>query len=1479
MDEREGRADRPEQEPRRAGAFVPPHEPEPIEPPPVTPPPVDPVIPKPVPTPPAPVPTGPSVEFPFVLFPVRLETRFSTVGAQSQLLVRVYPDAIAATTHEPGLTDAEQAAGTAFWQAAWDPAREAEAWGALIAQVPAARAAWIARLLTPTNVTNRPAGTPTFPSVQTRAGSWTRAAETRVLPDAWVLRAYRGGVEVRRAVSNPIRDSLVLTLAPDGDPAASVDVSGDGLRLDADVAWTVDFARAEAAGMALRVPLQSADMTQGFDRLVVAGLKLLDPQGAAQRVETLLDSHHYTGGLAFVAPGTPTNNTVDQPAGFPPPDPGGAASFAVERGPALATATSDGTAVMRALGVRANLADHLSGAERTEQRAARAMYQALWPATLGYFLEQMMAPVFSRSAQSLARAHFVEHVRSCGHFPAFRVGATPYGLLPVSSLTRWRPRTGANATDTQLPPHLRTLRQVWMGQVNRVPRVGRTADPDGDLLATLAMDASAREVRVRAAVGRDLQWNLFDFLNVDFGNWSTVQQQIANAAMTLIGHPEWRPRIAGMTFADDAPRYDGPLVADAEDGDVLPFNYIRWIRTAPLADLRDERLPANVRRPMALLYRVLRHAMLVEYDRSAFEIQLKQGLVREEDRREPELVSIVGSTKTRLTSWQRFARPISTTPGSISFAEHLQKSQGADTVGIRDLKTALTTLEGLPAPQLERLFTETLDACSHRLDAWITSLPAKRLQEMRALQPLGCHIGAFGWVEDLRPAPAGRFQERVLPDGRRVRVQTMSGGYVQAPTQTHAAAAAVLRNGYLSRSGDARARYAIDLSSERVRTALHLLDSVREGQPLGAVLGYRFELGLHEGHRPLELNRYIEPLRRLFPVSTEGSSTPGGPTESLAARGVVDGLRLRAAFRSRTIPFGTQGLPAAGSADHRAVEAELRTLDDAIDAVADLLTAESVYQIVRGNPAAASATLDALSRGARPPEPEVARQPRGGTTLTHRVALVLGGSPLPAGPGWPTQLTPRAAAEPYLDGWAGTLIGNPSAVSCRVSWSDPTPTDPSRRGERTVTLAQLGIRPLDVLALAGTASAQAGASELDLRVADAVLRTAPTAADIRIVYAPPPGRDPAATRTFPEILELARAIDATLRGARPLGPADLLTPEAADSVDPADTLSAEASARATAARGALAALADRLDSAIDAVEAAGMALTNLADLQDVLREATLFGLNGGLAPGASSADLSTRAASVRAELRRRLEQALAATDPTEIVRYVFGREYIFLPRFKPAGATELGQALTAGPALVGDANATRRWLQTASRVRPALGRWRMIELYAGAFGAPTPRVDVAQLPHVAGARWVALPFASEAERPPSGRVSLLLNRAATPAAQAEWVGVLLDEWTELIPARSELTGVAFHYDDPGAEAPQAVLVAVPPGDTTVWDVDTLVDIVNETLDLAKLRAVDGELLGALGQVLPAIYLAANSAGETVSTDFSDATIQDPRVTT
>jgi len=84
----------------------------------------------------------------------------------------------------------------------------------------------------------------------------------------------------------------------------------------------------------------------------------------------------------------------------------------------------------------------------------------------------------------------------------------------------------------------------------------------------------------------------------------------------------------------------------------------------------------------------------------------------------------------------------------------------------------------------------------------------------------------------------------------------------------------------------------------------------------------------------------------------------------------------------------------------------------------------------------------------------------------------------------------------------------------------------------------------------------------------------------------------------------------------------------------------------------------------------------------------------------------------------------------------------------------------------------------------------------------------------------------------------------------------------------ETTAVGFHYDDPGAEAGQAVLLAIPPGEAQTWDIGTFANILNETADLAKVRAVDLELLPALGQLLPAVYLATDLEDNTISTNLA-----------
>jgi hypothetical protein len=333
--------------------------------------------------------------------------------------------------------------------------------------------------------------------------------------------------------------------------------------------------------------------------------------------------------------------------------------------------------------------------------------------------------------------------------------------------------------------------------------------------------------------------------------------------------------------------------------------------------------------------------------------------------------------------------------------------------------------------------------------------------------------------------------------------------------------------------------------------------------------------------------------------------------------------------------------------------------------------------------------------------------------------------------------------------------------------------------------------------------------------------------------------------------------------------------------------------------------------------AAPTAAFDLDPLRDRLRELALAGVPGAYPVSSRGNDVAlrmpliTQAESMLKEGRQRARQALdilakaadashaadaayqvkAAVDAAALA---LGSASSFLPQFKlrPAGLatpgpveTEFHNALSHSSNaafIAADPTAREREVTrfeiVAARVRPALDAWRRLELASGLLAAPRAVRAITQLPYESDAKWAALPFNNENQRPRAGRVSILLHRVAEPAADAPWCGLLLDQWVEQIPQPTEQTGIAFHYDDPGAEAPQTILLAVPPTQASHWDLASLLSILNETLDLAKVRAVDGELLGALGQLLPAIYLSDSAEEVTIRTDFmgmlrTEATIQ------
>jgi len=213
----------------------------------------------------------------------------------------------------------------------------------------------------------------------------------------------------------------------------------------------------------------------------------------------------------------------------------------------------------------------------------------------------------------------------------------------------------------------------------------------------------------------------------------------------------------------------------------------------------------------------------------------------------------------------------------------------------------------------------------------------------------------------------------------------------------------------------------------------------------------------------------------------------------------------------------------------------------------------------------------------------------------------------------------------------------------------------------------------------------------------------------------------------------------------------------------------------------------------------------------------------------------------------------------ELAALALGPDQPMLPLCPPVTKAELGASVADRDALVGgDETAVVTWLHRAALVRPELDELCGLLTHAEANGRDViGDLSVSQLPHRAGARWCELPFGEDGP-PPVGTVGLVVVAPDGFDPTKPHAGLLIDAWAEVIPSTDHTAGLTFHYDAPGARAPQAIVLAVhPQPDPDRWDLDTLVDTVNETAALARLRTLSLKETEGFAGLLPALYLPNN----------------------
>ncbi len=157
----------------------------------------------------------------------------------------------------------------------------------------------------------------------------------------------------------------------------------------------------------------------------------------------------------------------------------------------------------------------------------------------------------------------------------------------------------------------------------------------------------------------------------------------------------------------------------------------------------------------------------------------------------------------------------------------------------------------------------------------------------------------------------------------------------------------------------------------------------------------------------------------------------------------------------------------------------------------------------------------------------------------------------------------------------------------------------------------------------------------------------------------------------------------------------------------------------------------------------------------------------------------------------------------------------------------------------------------------------------GALRVTEPALNALQLPVIPGDAWVGLDFKA-GQALDTERLLYAAHFASPFDKTGRQCGLLLDEWTEIIPGDSVDTGITFHYDRPNSEAPQAMLLVTPAQFRGAWQWDDLVDALNETLDLAKRRAIEPRHIDAMpyAPFLPAAVMASQARELTIAANLA-----------
>jgi hypothetical protein len=1479
-----------------------------------------------------------AADLPVLLLPVRFETRFYTQSPPAKLKIRIFPDQLAIDDHDERLSETEYKLGQQFWVRFEgeknDPKAQAALWHWFVSKLGARRAPWVAR----TSRLSRPA--PARRKNNEQRVAQAPLLPDRWFAVGYV-EGNRALEAFSRPVAADLPFSPDLERVPAAPHDLSIDPELKWL-FDFELALAKGMAIQAELNEHARNGLDELYVLGVKTRLPGQPEANLTPAQAAEQFEQLLTAQHYTRGGGFVPQGTPTNNTEETQAGWSAFDPdleairwrelaespAAPAGLASRREPQrgslapakqlpdrLAEDDKNYRVLERAFGLPGNsVLKRFEYREGFEKPAMEAMNTLLWAVSWGEYLGTLLAsksePFISPAQLGWIQDWFQAHVKGGAALPALRFGETPYGVLPVQSFSHLAPKDTHEKT---LFDVLQWLLDKWAHEGSEGGRLLQLSEPDGQgkspgevLLELLSKQPNPVEFSTAhlsydegaiilayefvkkaitdteqsiAAAELDDAFHELDLKELGGATFASIYDQWAayyQRKQTLLEKQDylrsWDPptelvtawlghidymlgqvdhmlailddhqvRLLGLELAGvPADRYKGVLESGHADPTMLFCRYSqkwrRWPRNrlVIVPDGDSTVLPAR--------YLEYLKTLAQSYANPSTEA----GTSPLAGKDQPLLYQLIRTSITRVGT------------------SNIQKTKR-----LQELIRSIDILKVLAWDQLELLLQQSLGLAGWRFDAWTTSFAAQRLEALREKRPAGLQLGAFGWVEDLRPRPADAPAAGAL-----------SQGFIHTPSLNHARTAAILRAGWHAYgTEDANSALAVNLSSDRVRTAGWLFEAIRQGQDLGDALGYRFERRLHERR----LDYWVYPIRKAVLEHTQEKEDPRSP--------VVDGMELLNIWNGgkgkSILEKLTKKYFLTTASDVSEIVPILQDLDQAGDAMADAAMADSVHALAQGNPLRAGSSLAAISRGeVPPPELQVAQTTRRGMTLTHRVLLALPSAPTNFG--WfgnasTALISPRVTVDPDLEHLAGTLLGSPDQIRFEVGYQDSAG---EIRYRSELSLAELSdgasgfaIGALDLLAMT-PANAGAGALGLWLTAYLGVSRPAgvePSWSPLVILS----GQTGKANLTARTLLWL-QAWRNVIHQARAIEVRDFTHEQPAAGVEGEVAIEA-LERRAIALRESLQELLRQIDRLLpDPTPESPRPIGDASEAE--LREKLLALSRYNLPQAIPRVTATTGRPSVYYDqlwsayraARKKLKKTKRLTlDPSaestervrqarSLVQALLGKSMAVSVPLRPANFPEVVASLAKSEArLDGEATVCHEWLERIGYVRPALKQFSEALLIHDAFLRAGGGLNfaVAQLPDLAGEKWVALHLPNSSEQ---SRLSLLIGLAdgiiidPSMVQDGHITGLFIDELVERLPANQEDTGVTLHFDAPSTEPPQTMLLAVTPEGKS-WDFDLMVDTLRDTLEMARLRSLDGDDIPDFDHQLPAVFASQDLA--------------------